>query len=333
MELQRRPLGDTQLSVSELSLGTVTFGDVADESAAASILDKYLEAGGNFIDTADVYADGRSEQMLGRLLRGRRDKALIGTKGGMASFSTARRGGGSREHLLAAVEGSLRRLQTDVIDLYQLHVPDPATPIEETLDTLAGLVKEGKIRYYGASNFSAWQLAKALGISTARAVPRFKVLQAQYSLLVRDLDTELVPLCQEERLPIIAWAPLGGGLLSGKYHTSRPPGEGTRLAEAPKSVHPLTPQTQVLIDEVGRIAAATGHTPAQVALRWVLQSPQIACAIVGARSAEQMADNLAIAGWRLEDEHYRSLAKLSRPRLPYPQGLQRMLGCQPQASA
>jgi aryl-alcohol dehydrogenase-like predicted oxidoreductase len=327
--LESRRVGTSDLCVSELCLGTVTFGDVTDQSDAASILDRYLEHGGNFIDTADVYADGRSEQIVGALLKGRRDRVILGTKGGMQNAARAQPGGCSRKNLIAAVNASLQRLRTDWIDLYQLHVPDPQTPIAETLATLDELVRSGKIRYFGASNFAGWQLAKALYCSTSRNLGRFVSLQAQYSVLCRDIELDLMPLCSEEALPVIAWAPLGGGVLSGKYDTSRPPDPGTRLAETPNMAHPLTSHAQSLVEELRRIAAETGRTPARVALRWITSQPLVVSAIVGARTAAQLLDNLAIGGWRLDEDHTRRLAKLSRPRLPYPHDLQRMLGCLP----
>jgi aryl-alcohol dehydrogenase-like predicted oxidoreductase len=321
-----RTLGSTDLSVTELCLGTVTFGDLAEESAAASIIDRYLDGGGNVIDTADVYSEGRAEEIVGRALRGRRDCVVLATKGGMVSAS----GGAdaSSGHLIRAVEASLRRLLTDHIDLYYVHVPDPRTPPEETLVALDELIRAGKIRHVGASNYACWQLAIALGTSDRFGFQRFVSLEAQYSLVSRDVELDLVPLCRAQDLSLMAWGSLGGGILSGKYGTAQPP-PGTRLADAPATAHRVDERTAPVIAEVQRIATELDRPPAQVALRWVADRPAVASAIVGARTPEQVSDHLGIAGWRLEPSHLAALDRLTRPRLTYPHDLQRMLGCAP----
>ena len=324
--LARRQLGSLGIFASELCLGTVTFGGQTDEQTAAKVLGRYLDAGGNLIDTADVYGDGRAEEILGKTLGSSRDAVLLATKGGMPVGSDPNARGASRRHLLAAVEGSLRRLNTDWIDLYQVHLPDPFTQPEETLRALDDLIRSGKVRYIGASNYTGWQLARSLGVSDRLGLARFASLEAQYSLVSRDLELDLLPLCEAESLAVMAWGPLGGGILSGKYVPNTVPPEGTRLAESPETAHAVNARTSPIIDEVLRVARTIGRTAAQVALKWVLGQPRVASAIVSARTTAQLTDNLGVMGWELPTEYRRTLDRVSRPRLTYPHDLQRMLG-------
>src|ERR1035441_5324748 len=231
-----RLLGRTGLKVSEICLGTMTFGGVpggqrvpgADEKESLAILNAYLDQGGNFIDTADGYADGRSEEILGRGLKGRRDGVVLATKVFFPAGSGSNHKGLSRKHILEGIEASLRRLQTEYIDLYQVHCFDSRTPLEETLSALDSLVKQGNVRYLGCSNFGAWQIAKALGISELHHYARFDCLQPQYSLACRSIEREILPLCRAEGLGVIAWSPLGGGFLSGKYRSGDAPPDASR---------------------------------------------------------------------------------------------------------
>jgi len=316
-----RPLGSTGIRVSELCLGTMTFGREIDETASAQILDQYLDAGGNFVDTADVYATGGSEEILGRLLAGKRDEIVLATKFRMQLGPG--RGGASRRWIRIAIEDSLRRLQTDHVDLYQIHCWDEATPIDETLSTLDDLVHEGKVRYLGASNFAGWQLAKALGRAELARWEPFVSIQPQYALNCRDIEREVLPLAEAEGLAVLPWSPLGGGLLTGKYRRGEQPDEGTRARDRTPSsilIRQRLEEDRVfeLVDAVARVADATGKSRAQVALNWVLHRPGVTAPILGARTVDQIDDNLGAAGWQLDPEHRTELDQASAVPLGYP---------------
>jgi aryl-alcohol dehydrogenase-like predicted oxidoreductase len=299
------------------------FGERTDEQAAHQILDAFAEAGGNFIDTADVYGRGRSEEILGGWLKTkRREDYVVATKafGEMGPGPNER--GLSRKHLLDAVHASLRRLGTDYIDLYQLHVWDDGTPIEETLSTLDALVKAGTIRYLGASNFCGWQLQKALDVSRQNGWEAFVSLQPLYNLLDRDAEWELLPVCRAEGLGVIPWSPLRAGWLSGAYRRGMTgPPEGSRVQTetgAPWGAY-ATERTWQVVEEVAAIAAETGRTAAQVSLRWLLQREPVVAPIIGGRTLEQTEDNLAATGWSLTDEQMDRLTAASAyDRVPYP---------------
>src|SRR6476469_919838 len=215
--MEYRQFGRTCTRVSELCLGTMTFGNEADEATSHQIVDRFVDAGGNFIDTANVYSQGVSEEITGRAIKGKRDQIVLATKARFAMGGDTNAVGSSRRNLRAACEASLRRLGTEWIDLYQVHMWDKHTPLEETLSTLDDLVREGKVRYVGASNFAGWQLAKALGVSDRRGWERFVTLQPLYNLMSRELENELLPLCRDQGLGVLVWSPLAGGFLSGKY--------------------------------------------------------------------------------------------------------------------
>lgn len=320
-----RFLGKTGLKVSELCLGTMTFGRETDEETSRQILDRFVAAGGNFIDTADGYSQGASEEIVGRWLKSQaRDDFVIATKiyfpirGGVNDI------GLSRKHLLAGVEASLRRLGTEYIDLYQVHCWDAATPLAETLSTLDGLVKSGKVRYLGASNYSGWQLQKAIDLSHLRGWEPFTCLQPLYNLLDRQTEWELLPLCQNEGLGVIPWSPLRGGWLSGKFRRGMAaPAEGSRV----KTAEVLgwseswsaynNEQTWRVIDALLVVAEEAGKTPAQVALNWLRQRPGVTAPIIGARTLEQLEDNLGASGWSLAAEQMARLSQASEPQLPY----------------
>jgi len=326
--MEYRYLGRTGLKVSELCLGAMTFGRESTEEISFQMLDRFVEVGGNFIDTADVYTRGVSEEVLGRWLKGkRREDFIIATKVRFPMAEGPNDVGLSRKHILDGVEASLRRLSTDYIDLYQVHSWDPGTPLEETLSTLNGLVQSGKVRYIGASNYTGWQLQKAVAISRHMGWEPFVCLQALYNLLDRDSEWELLPVCQNEGLGFICWSPLRGGWLSGKYRRGMTaPPEGTRVKAAEEhgwseawSIY-NTEHTWNLIDELFAVAEALNKSAAQVALNWLLQRPGVTAPIIGARTMEHLEDNLGAVGWSLSDEQMDRLNQASDVRLPYPYG-------------
>ncbi|MFE3824478.1 aldo/keto reductase [Streptomyces sp. NPDC059092] len=326
--MEQRFLGGTGLRVSELCLGTMTFGGSADEAVSHRMLDAFTEAGGTFIDTADIYGAGASEEVLGRWLknRGNRDELVIATK----VFGSMGEGGGngsglSRKHILTAVEGSLRRLGTDYIDLYQTHMWDVETPIEETLSTLDTLVRDGKVRYLGASSVTPSQLQKALDVARFHRWEPFVCLQPLYNLLARELEWELLPLSEAEGVGVIPWSPLQGGWLSGKYRrgmTAAPAGSREAAVQEQQGRESWrdrdTEETWGVVDAVLAVADETGRTPAQVALRWLLQRPGVTAPIIGARTLEQLTDNLGACGWELTPEQEARLTAASRRPLPHP---------------
>ncbi len=321
-----RFMGKTGLRVTELCLGAMTFGREADEDTSFRILDRFVEAGGNFIDTADVYTRGASEEIVGRWLKGKsRDSLVIATKVRFPMGEGPNEVGLSRKHILAGVEASLRRLGTDYIDLYQVHRYDRATPLEETLSTLDNLVRSGKVRYVGASNFSGWQLQKAIDLCRTNGWEPFTCLQPQYNLLCRSTEWELLPLCQNEGLGVIPWSPLRGGWLSGKFRRGMTaPLAGSRIEKAEQEGWSESWSrynnefTWGVIDALLAVAGQAGKSPAQVAINWLLQQPAVTAPIIGARNMEQLEDNLAAAGWSLTAEQMTRLDEASQVDPPYP---------------
>lgn len=321
-----RNMGKTGLKVSELCLGAMTFGREADEETSMKLLDRFYEAGGNFIDTADVYSQGISETILGKWLKGkRRDDFVIATKVRGRMGPGVNDEGLSRKHIVASIENSLRRLGTDYVDLYQIHSWHSETPIEETLSTLNNLVQSGKARYIGASNVRGWQLQKMVDLSKSRGWEAFTCLQPLYNLLDRAIEWELVPVCLNEGIGIIPWSPLRGGWLSGKYYRgmTEPP-TGTRVDEASRRNWSESWQkynnerTWRIIDTLFEVAKTIGKSPAQVALNWLLQQPGVTAPIIGARNIEQLNDNLGASGWTLEAEWVSKLNQVSLTDNPYP---------------
>jgi aryl-alcohol dehydrogenase-like predicted oxidoreductase len=323
--VEQRFLGRTGLRVSELCLGTMTFGGDTDEETARRMLDAFVVNGGTFIDTADGYNDGRSEEILGRWLANRsRDDLVIATKVFHRTGPGANDRGLGRKHLIAAVEGSLRRLRTDYLDLYQAHVFDETTPLEETLSTLDDLVRVGKVRYLGASSFSGWQLQKSIDLARQSGREAYACLQPLYNLVDREAEWEHVPLCQAEGLGLIAWSPLRMGLLSGRYRRGMAgPLPGSRIerldanGEDAWTRYAAEPTWRVL-DALDKVAAETGRTVAQVALRWLLQRPGVTAPIIGARTFEHFEDNLGAAGWSLDHDQLAALTAAGERALPYP---------------
>jgi len=325
--MQYRFLGRTGLKVSELCLGTMTFGREADEATSFQIMDRFVAAGGNFLDTANVYSRGLSEEIIGRWLKGkRREDFVIATKVRWPMGEGPNDVGLSRKHILASAEASLRRLGTDYIDLYQVHGWDGYTPLEETLSALDGLVRAGKVRYLGASNYMAWQLQKAVDLSRLHGWEPFVCLQPLYNLLDRQIEWDLVEVCANEGLGIIPWSPLRGGWLSGKYYRGMAaPPENTRVDAAEKGGWSEawsaynTERTWRILDELRAVAQELGKTPAQVALNWVKDRPGITAPIIGARNLAQLEDNLGCVGWQLSPEQAERLNRVSAMELPiYP---------------
>jgi aryl-alcohol dehydrogenase-like predicted oxidoreductase len=330
--MEYRFVGRTGLRVSELCLGAMTFGRECSEELSRQILDRFVAAEGNFIDTADVYSRGASEEIIGRWLKNRdRESLVIATK---VRFGTdapnARRPnrfGLSRKHIMAEVDASLRRLQTDYIDLYQVHMWDPDTAFEETLSALDDLVRRGKVRYIGASNYSGWQLQKSIDMSRAAGWEPFTCLQALYNLLDRELEWELLPVCRNEGLGVIPWSPLRGGWLSGKYRRGMAAApKGTRVGIADEMgwseswARYANEQTWTVVDTLEALGKETGKSVAQIALNWLLRQRGVTAPIIGARNLDQLDDNLGATGWTLSAEQIERLDRASAVRLPYPYG-------------
>ena len=328
--MRYQKLGHTGLFVSELCLGTMTFGGEGGlwgkvgqlrQTEAEKLVGSALDAGINFIDTADVYSEGRSEEITGQALKNLkvpRENVVVATKVfGETGTAGVNSRGSSRYHIIGSVKESLRRLQLDHIDLYQLHGFDPATPIEETLYALDNLVQHGHVRYIGVSNWAAWQIVKALGISERLGLARFASLQAYYTLAGRDLERELVPMMQSEGLGLMVWSPLAGGLLSGKYDRDGHSASGGRRQEVD---FPPVNKARAFdcIDVMREIADAKGVSVAQIALAWLLHQPAVSSVIIGAKRAEQLAENLAATSIALNDDELARLDAVSALPREYP---------------
>ncbi|MGO4593220.1 aldo/keto reductase [Leifsonia sp. 2TAF2] len=327
-----RNLGNSGTIVSEFALGTMTFGAEADEQTSHAILERYLEGGGNFIDTADVYSAGTSESIIGRWLArnpGRREEVVIATKGRFPMGDEPNQLGLSRTHLRYALDASLRRLGVDHIDLYQMHAWDALTPIEETLRFLDDAVTAGKISYYGFSNYLGWQLTKAVQVARAEGWAPPVTLQPQYSLIVRGIEHEVVPAALDGGVGLLPWSPLAGGWLSGKYRRDEPPTGATRLGENPTrgmeawEARNADPRTWEIIDAVDAVAQETGASASQVSLAWLSDRPAVTSVILGARTVEQLVDNLGAADLELTDAQRERLDEASSPHTDiYPYGEQ-----------
>ncbi len=321
--MEYRRLGETGLMVSELCLGCMTFGGGADEATSRAMIDRFVEAGGNFLDTADVYSEGASEEITGRALKDRRDDFVLATKVRFPMGQGPNSVGVSRKHIMQGCEASLRRLNTDYIDLYQVHCWDEATPLAETLAALTDLVRAGKVRYIGISNFTAWQIMKSAHVSETRGLERFVSLQPQYSLVERNIEVEALPACREAGLGVIPWSPLGGGFLSGKYRRGEQPPAESRIASAESHWEEswsrrATERNWRVLDAVGAVAEETGKSYAQVALNWLLRQPLVTAPIIGARTLEQLEDNLGAAGWRLTPAQVARLSEAGALEETYP---------------
>jgi aryl-alcohol dehydrogenase-like predicted oxidoreductase len=323
--MEYRYLGKTGLKVSELCLGAMTFGRETDPATSHQMLDQFVATGGNFIDTANVYSAGTSEEITGDWLKNQnRHELVIATKVRFGMGDGPNDVGLSRGHILTAVNQSLRRLQTDYIDLYQVHCWDPGTPLEETLSTLDSLIQSGKIRYIGASNFTGWQLQKAVDLSRQHGWEPFTCLQPLYNMLDRFVEWDLLPVCQNEGLGVIPWSPLRGGWLSGKYRRGMEgPIPGTRVEEAEKKgwteswSEYANERTWHVLDTLFAVAEEAGKEPVQVALRWLIQRPGVTAPIIGARTIDHLTSNLGAAGWTLTSEQMDRLNQASKMELPY----------------
>jgi aryl-alcohol dehydrogenase (NADP+) len=328
--MEYRTLGNTGTVVSTLCLGTMTFGAESDEQVATAQLDRFLEQGGNFLDTADVYSDGESERIIGRWLAARpgaRDQVVVATKGRFPRGDGPNDVGLSRVGLTRALDASLRRLGVETIDLYQAHAWDPLTPIEETLRFFDDAVRAGKVQYVGVSNFIGWQLQKAALLAQQLGLAPIVTLQPQYNLLQRGVEFELTHVCVSEHIGILPWSPLGGGWLSGKYQRDVPPTGSTRLGEDPErgmeAVARRNPEERTwrVIDVVRSVAEARGISMARVALAWLVDRPAVTSVILGARTLEQLDDNLGAADLHLSAEETAGLDQASTPIVDdYPYG-------------
>jgi aryl-alcohol dehydrogenase-like predicted oxidoreductase len=301
----------------------MTFGHGADEAEAKRIVDLALEAGVNFFDTANSYGNGQSEVLLGKALKGRRRDAIVATKFFNPMGPGPNDSGMSRAHIMLAIEDSLRRLQMEYVDLYYIHHVDSQTPIEEMLRALDDLVRQGKVRYIACSNYEAWRLMEALWISDSNNLARFECYQPQYSLVVRDIEQELIPLCEYKGLGVVVWSPLAGGYLSGKYRPGQRTAPGTRSEEKWAYPHSyFAPNADETLQALLEVAKEMGRSPAQVALRWVLEQPSTTAAIIGARTVEQARDNLLAGSFRLEGTALEHLNRVSALPARYPQAME-----------
>lgn len=309
--MEYRVLGRTGIRVSRLCFGTMSFGETADEATSAQMFHRCREVGINFFDTANVYAGGRSEEILGKLIRGCRDEIVLTSKVGVPMGSDPNARGLSRRHIMQAIEASLRRLQTDYLDLYFVHLFDPLTPIEETLRALDDLVRQGKILYPAVSNWAAWQIAKALGISEREGWARFECIQPMYNLVKRQAEVEILPLAQSEQLGVISYSPLGGGLLSGKYGISRRPEQGRLVENAMYSRRYGDPVYYEIAERFLAHAEERGVHPVSLAIAWVMAHPAITAPIIGARNLEQLEPALKAIEVPMTPEWWAEISALS----------------------
>jgi aryl-alcohol dehydrogenase-like predicted oxidoreductase len=326
--MEYRNLGASGLKVPVLSFGTGTFGGQgplfsawgrSDADEARRLVDVCLEAGVNLFDSADVYSNGASEEILGAAIKGRRDKVLISTKMSLPMGDGPLDAGSSRHRLLASVDAALRRLGTDYIDLLQLHAFDAFTPIEEVLSTLDALMRVGKLRYLGVSNFSGWQLMKSLAIADRHGWPRYVAHQVYYSLLGRDYEWELMPLARDQGVGALVWSPLGWGRLTGKIRRDQPLPQTSRLHATAQFGPPVDDQRlYAIVDVLDAIAAETGRTVPQAAIAWLLSRPTVSSVIIGARDETQLRDNLGAVGWSLSANQLKRLDEVSAVMPPYP---------------
>jgi aryl-alcohol dehydrogenase-like predicted oxidoreductase len=333
--MEFRQLGGSGLRVSALSLGTATFGgrgdffsawgaSAADE--ATRLIDICLDAGLNTFDSSDVYSAGAAEETLGKAIKGRRDRVIISTKGTFRVGPGPNDVGSSRQHLIAAVEASLRRLGTDYIDLYQMHGFDALTPVEETLSVLTDLVRAGKLRYIGCSNFSGWHLMKSLAVSERHGYQRYVAHQAYYSLVGREYEWELMPLALDQRVGAVVWSPLGWGRLTGRIRRGQPLPEVSRLrTQMVVDFGPPVSDDHLyrVVDALDAVAAETGRTVPQIAINWLLQRPSVSTVIIGARTEDQLRQNLEAVGWSLTPAHVKRLDEASAVTPVYPYWHQR----------
>jgi aryl-alcohol dehydrogenase-like predicted oxidoreductase len=318
-----RQLGSCGLRVSDLCLGTMTFGHGTDEQEAGRMVARALDAGINFIDTANSYAEGQSETILGKALHGRRDDVVLATKFYNPMGSGPNDSGMSRYHVMNAIDASLRRLATDHVDIYYIHHVDNATPIEEMLRALDDLVRAGKVRYVACSNYEAWRLVESLWISETNGLARFVCHQPQYNLVVRDIEVDVLPVCERKGLGVVTWGPLAGGFLSGAYKPGERTKKGTRSEEG--FAFPgrfFAPNADETLATLLDVAADLDRAPAEVAIRWLLEQTPVSSVIVGARTLAHLETNLNAAEWRMPPEALKRLTDVSAPRIKYPEAME-----------
>lgn len=317
--MEYRRIGKSGVKVSEIGLGTLEFGRRLNEQESISVINHALDLGINFIDTADVYSDGRSEEFVGKAVKEKRSEVIIATKFGIRTGNNPNEYGGSRSHIMKAIDASLKRLGTAYIDLYYIHWPDPTTPIEETLRTLDYLIRDGKVRYIACSNFAAWQLCEALWTSRLNNLESFAGVQTRYNLLNRDIESELVPCCQAYGIGVIPWGPLAEGFLTGKYQRGKPAPAGTRLG-SPRPAPPpqraatglpagpqiftsvLTETNFDILDKLQKFSVERDHTIGELAISWLLSHPWLSSVIAGVTNSEQVSANVTAANWRLTEQ-------------------------------
>jgi len=308
--MEYRRLGNSGIKVSEIGLGGNTFGENErqpwgiDESSSIAVIDHALEMGINYIDTSNWYGNrGRSEEIIGKAIKGKRSRVIVATKFGFTMGEGPNDSGGSRHHILQAVNDSLRRLDTDYIDLYQMHKPDPGTSMEETLRTLDDLIKAGKVRYIACSNFNAWEMNDAIWISRTRNLNSFVTVQTRFNLLDRSIEAELVPCCQANNIGLIPWGPLAGGFLTGKYSKEQTPEPGTRFAKPPPIYQDFWSDAN--FDKLAKLkefAEQRGHKVGELAISWLLAKPWVSTIIAGARNLEQVSQTISATKWKLTYE-------------------------------
>lgn len=309
--MEYRNLGRSGLKVTEIGLGGNNFGWYADEKTSIAVIHHALDLGVNYIDTADMYDRGNSEAFIGKALRGKRSRVIIATKFGHPMGDGPNEKGGSLYYMKRAIEDSLKRLQTDYIDLYQIHVPDPTTPIEETLRAFNDLVRSGKVRYIGCSNFAAWQLCEAFWTANGCNLPSFVTVQSRYNILEREIEKELVPCCQAYNIGVIPWGPLSGGFLTGKYSKGMKPKLYGRQPKPPPLYDPVFLDTNWdKLVKLEHFAVECGHKLADLAIAWLLAKPYVSTVIAGVRKKEQVSANVAAAEWRLTAEEIKEVESI-----------------------
>jgi aryl-alcohol dehydrogenase-like predicted oxidoreductase len=298
--MEYRQLGNSGLQISEVGLGTNNFGRRVDAAGTAKVMDQALEDGITFIDTANVYSSGQSETYIGQAIKGKRDKYILATKVAMKMGDGANESGASRQHILAEIENSLKRLQTDYVDLYQIHRADPKTPIEETLETLDLLVTQGKVRYIGCSNYQSWQVCEAIWTSRTRNLTPFSTVQPHYNMLNREIEKELVPFCKTYGIGILPYFPLANGFFTGKYKRGEAAPEGARLSENDRGM--FTDKNFDILEGLEKFAQERDHTILDLTFAWLLANPCVSSVIAGATKPEQITANAKTSGWKLSEE-------------------------------
>lgn len=312
--MKYKNLGVTGVKVSELCLGTMIYGQQVDETTAIRIIKRAIDIGINFIDTADRYVEGRSEEIVGKAIKGMRDEIVLATKVWGRTGPGPNDQGLSRKHIMRNFETSLKRLGTDYVDLYQVHRVDPTVPLKETLTTFNDLVRDGKVRYIGCSNFPAWQLEKALRISEVNGLESFVTVQPRYNIMDRDIERELLPLCVEEGIGVISYSPLAGGFLTGKYQPDRPAPEGSRGQLRPQMVSRYFDQcSQSIMQELKKISAETKMSMSQIGLAWLIANPAVTAPIIGASKLEQLEENMEVLNHTLPAEALKRISEVSKP--------------------